>query len=61
MADIHVTNHGTLLLLHTENPAVHEWFEEHTDAVRLCNAYAIGWRYAQRILELLQEDGFSVA
>jgi len=59
--DVIVEHHGTIFLFRTDNPDVHDWFEAHTDAQALGNAYAVGPRYVLKIVEVLMQEGFHVA
>ena len=58
--DVRVTDHGTLWLFEAYTSEVHAWFQEHTEAQRLCNSYAVEWRFASRIIDALREEGFDV-
>jgi hypothetical protein len=58
--DVSVTDHGTLFLFQTYTPAVRQWFDIHTDAPRLADAYAVEHRYAGDIVNALQAEGFTV-
>jgi len=58
--DVEVENEGTLFLFQTYTPAVRAWFDAHTDAPRMGDAYAVGHRYAWDIVKALIHDGFTV-
>ncbi len=62
IADIIVTNHGSLFMLHAHTRRAHAWLNEHLseDAQWLGDAVAVEPRYVQDIVAGAQRDGLVV-
>ena len=60
--DIHVANHGSVVLLTPLSPAARDWFADHlpTDAMHFGAATVVEPRYVQDILDGAEADGLSI-
>ena len=62
MADIIITNHGTLTVLHAMNEAATEWLHKRLDpdVQRFGDGFVVEPRYLEPIIEGAVNSGFEV-
>lgn len=60
IADIIITNHGSVLIVAPQNETAREWLEDHTDGMWYGGGLCVEPRYIDGLMEGMENDGLVI-